>query len=75
MKTVAVQVGEEVREVALQPGSTVADLKRSLQIPDSYLISPAGSAMPYSTDESLYDAVTDGQKLRATLPAVVGPKG
>jgi hypothetical protein len=35
MKTVAVQVGEEIREVALQPGSTVADLKRSLGIPDS----------------------------------------
>jgi hypothetical protein len=49
----------------------------SIQFPDSlsYLISPAGSAMPYSTDESLYDAVSDGQKLRATLPAVVGPLG
>jgi sulfur carrier protein ThiS len=74
MKTVAVQVGDEVREVQIQPGTTVRDLLEFLQLPDTYLISPAGSSMPFATDgESLYDAVNDGQKLRATVPANVGP--
>lgn len=67
----ALPPGKNTREVEIRPGSTAADVLRTLNL-DGYLLSREGSAQSFAAEEVIYDAIRDGDKLRATPIAEVG---
>jgi len=77
MKTVALIVsgrpdGDNFQEIELHPGSTAGDVLRSVGLGADYLLSLEGSANQFALEEQMYDAVSEGGKLRATPVAEVG---
>jgi hypothetical protein len=62
---------QQLREVSVEPGVVAADVLRGLNLA-GYLLSKEGSAQFFAAEEPIYDAVNDGDKLRATPSAQVG---
>lgn len=80
MKTLAVIIsgapsGDNVREVELERGTTAGDVLRALGL-RNYLLSRegSGSGQNFAETEEIYDAVSDGAKLRAVPTAEVGQR-
>lgn len=76
MKTAAVVIsglpaGQNVREIEVRPGTTAGDVLRALNL-NGYLLSREGSAQAFAAEEGIYEAISDGQKLRCTPIAEVG---
>lgn len=63
----------QARNAQVQPGSTAADVLRDLGLPD-YLLSRTPSGEFFANTESIYDKLTDGQKIFASTKADVGGK-
>jgi len=75
-KTVAVLIsgaeqGKNLVEVTIERGTRVADILRKLNL-DGFILSREGSGQYWANEETIYDAITDGDKLRATPVAVLG---
>jgi len=72
-KTIAVALsgGGDIREVTIQPGTTAADVKNSLDLKKYWLKKP-GSSEYFGDSEPLFSHVEDGDKIEAVLKAVVG---
>lgn len=76
MKTVVVVIsglpsGENVRETEIQPGTTAGDVLKALNL-HGYLLSREGSSQAFAAEENIYDAVSEGEKLRSVPVAEVG---
>jgi len=61
----------QLKMALIEPGVTVADLKKELNLEDYFLTKP-DSTQPFADSTSLYEAVKDGEKLVATRKAEVG---
>ena len=76
MKRVVVVVsgatdGRSLREAEIQPGTTAADVLVALDL-RGFLLSREGSGQIFAEEEPIFDAIVDGDKLRATPVAKVG---
>ncbi len=69
-RVVCIVNGSQLRDVAIRPGTTTADIVRELGVPDSYWIS-ARDGVPFDKDEVIYDRIRDGDKLFMSAPADV----
>lgn len=63
--------GGDIREITIEPGTTVADVRRQTNL-DQFLFSKPGSADYFADSEVLYPVVRDGDKLVATFLTEVG---
>lgn len=61
----------QARTAEVQPGSTAGDILRGLGLPD-YLLSKTPSGEFFANTESIYEKVSDGQKVFASTKADVG---
>lgn len=64
--------GDNLKDVELPPGSTAGDVLQAIGLADGYLLSREGSSQPFAAEETIYDSVPEGGKLRATPLSVVG---
>jgi len=73
MKKICVSVvgSGQLHEINIEPGTTAGDILRGLNIAD-YLLSRNPSADFFAHAESVYDKVSEGQKLFASTKATVG---
>jgi len=61
----------QIRDIEIQPGTTARDILNQLSIPD-YLLSKGPNDPFFAAGESVYDKVTDGEKIFASTKAEVG---
>ena len=61
----------QIRDIEIQPGTTAKDILGQLSIPD-YLLSKGPNDPFFAAGESVYDKVTDGEKIFASTKAEVG---
>jgi hypothetical protein len=73
MKKICVSIvgSGQLHEVTIQPGTTAGDILRDLNLSD-YLLSRNPSADFFASSESIYEKVSDGQKIFASTKATVG---
>jgi hypothetical protein len=73
MKQVAVSIlgSGQLLDRTIAPGTTAADLLRDVNLPQG-LLSNKPEGEYFANSDSIYDKVTDGQKLFASTPASVG---
>ena len=69
--TVVVAGTGQIRDIEIQPGTTARDILNQLGIPD-YLLSKGPNDPFFAAGESVYDKVTDGEKIFASTKAEVG---
>lgn len=72
-KHLALIEGDKVHDITVGPGTTIADVRRQLRLPDGFLIS-SRAGLPFGESEEIYGQVPDGSKLYASAPAVVGDR-
>lgn len=63
--------GQNLRDLEIDPGTSAGDVLQALDL-DGYLLSRQGSAQTLAAEETIYDTVSNGDKLRATPVAEVG---
>jgi hypothetical protein len=61
----------QIRDVEIKPGTTAGDVLAQLNLPD-YLLSKGPNDPFFAATESIFDKVTDGEKLFASTKADVG---
>lgn len=73
MKKVCVSIvgSGQLHEITIQPGTTAGDVLRGLNLAD-YLLSRSPSADFFAENESIFEKVSDGQKIFASTKATVG---
>lgn len=73
MKRVSVVVAGtgQIRDIQIDPGTTVADVLQQLALPD-YLLSKGPNEPFLANADSIYDKVGDGEKVFASTKAEVG---
>lgn len=73
MKKICVSVvgSGQLHEITIQPGTTAGDILRDLNLAD-YLLSKSPSAEFFAATESVYDKISDGEKVFASTKATVG---
>ena len=69
-KNLFVVAGDQVHDIVVQPGTTAADVLKSLSLPDDYWISKR-NGQPLGETEVLWEIVKDGEKLFASPEARV----
>lgn len=69
--TVSILASGQLLDRTIAPGTTAADLLRDVNLP-SGLLSKKPDGDYFANSDSIYDKVTDGQKLFASTPASVG---
>ena len=76
MKRVTVVVSgvadNNVHDVELATGTTVADLRREIALPDEYRLKVQGSNTILADEEPIYPKVPEGGKIFAVTDADVG---
>ncbi len=73
-KHLAVISGDQVLDVLVQPGTTTADVRRRLGLPNEFMLSRR-DGLPFGDNEDLFGQVRGGEKLYASAPATVGTIG
>jgi hypothetical protein len=73
MKRVSIVVAGtgQIRDIQIQPGTTVADVLQQLNLGD-YLLSRGPNEPFFANADSLFDKVNDGEKIFASTKAEVG---
>ena len=73
MKNLSVVVAGsgQIRDVAIEPGTTAGDVLHQLTLQD-YLLSKGPNEPFFAAAESIYDKVKDGEKVFASTKAEVG---
>jgi hypothetical protein len=73
MKKLAVVVAGtgQIRDAEIQPGTTAGDVLHQLNLPD-YLLSKGPNDPFFANAESIYDKISDGEKIFASTKAEVG---
>jgi hypothetical protein len=61
----------QIRDVEIQPGTTAGDILNQLTLRD-YLLSKGPNEPFFASAESVYDKVSDGEKIFASTKAEVG---
>jgi hypothetical protein len=61
----------QIRDVEIQPGTTAGDVLHQLNLPD-YLLSKGPNQPFFAAAESIFDKVTNGEKVYASTKADVG---
>jgi hypothetical protein len=61
----------QIRDVQIEPGTTAGDILNELSLRD-YLLSKGPNEPFFANAESVYDKVTDGEKIFASTKAEVG---
>ncbi len=61
----------QFKDVEIQPGTTAGDVLTQLNMPD-YLLSKGANDRFFAATESIYDKVSDGEKIFASTKADVG---
>jgi hypothetical protein len=61
----------QIRDVKIQPGTSVGDVLQQLQLND-YLLSKGPNEPFLANADTLYDKVNDGEKVFASTKAEVG---
>src|SRR5579864_2606195 len=69
--TVSILASGQLLDRTIAPGTTAADLLRDVNLPNG-LLSNKPDGDYFANSDSIYDKVTDGQKLFASTPASVG---
>ena len=73
MKNLAIVIAGtgNIKDVKIQPGTTAGDVLQQLGLAD-YLLSKGPNEPFFAAAESIYDKVTNGEKLFASTKADVG---
>lgn len=73
MKRVSVVVAGtgQIRDIQIEPGTTVGDVLQQLALPE-YLLSKGPNEPFLANADSLYDKINDGEKIFASTKAEVG---
>jgi hypothetical protein len=73
MKKVAVSIigSGQLLDRTIEPGTTAGDVLRGVNL-ENGLLSPSGQGDFFANSDSIYEKVSDGQKLFASTPASVG---
>lgn len=61
----------QIRDIQIQPGTTAGDVLNQLKLRD-YLLSKGPNDPFFASAESIYDKVSDGEKIFASTKAEVG---
>jgi hypothetical protein len=61
----------QIKDITIDPGTSVADVLQGVQLPD-YLLSRGPNEPFLANADTLYDKVSDGEKLFASTKAEVG---
>ena len=61
----------QIRDIQIEPGTTASDILNQLSLPD-YLLSKGPNDPFFAAAESVYDKVSDGEKIFASTKAEVG---
>ena len=61
----------QIRDIQIQPGTTAGDVLNQLNLRD-YLLSKGPNDPFFANAESVYDKVSDGEKIFASTKAEVG---
>jgi len=69
--SVVVAGSGQIRDVAIEPGTTAGDVLHQLTLQD-YLLSKGPNEPFFAAAESIYDKVKDGEKVFASTKAEVG---
>jgi hypothetical protein len=69
--SVVVAGSGQIRDVQIQPGTSVGDVLQQLQLND-YLLSKGPNEPFLANADTLYDKVNDGEKVFASTKAEVG---
>lgn len=75
MKRVSIVVAGtgQIKDIQIQPGTTVADVLDQLGLRD-YLLSRGPNEPFFANADSLFDKVSDGEKVFASTKAEVGQR-
>jgi hypothetical protein len=71
--SVVVAGSGQIRDVQIQPGTTAGDVLNELSLKD-YLLSKGPNEPFFANAESVFDKVTDGEKIFASTKAEVGER-
>ena len=69
--SVVVAGSGKIQDIEISPGTTVGDVLTQLQLRE-YLLSKGPNEPFFANADSLYDKVTDGEKVFASTKAEVG---
>lgn len=64
----------QIRDIEIRSGTTAGDILAQLNLPD-YLLSKGPNDPFFAAAESIYDKVSDGEKIFASTKAEVGELG